>query len=107
MHYVTRMYLGRTRPDHSDIAPVDFDAFVRDVIAPTFTDGFTLIDATGGWSGSTGFIREPSTILEVYHTGSTAVRRKIIDVATTYRRRFGQDAVMVSTLNLSEGVQFL
>lgn len=107
MHYVTRMYLGRNKPDGSAITDAEFNGFIRSTVAAAFPDGFTIIHAEGGWNGSTGFIREPSAVLEVYHDGWAVDRRKVADVATAYRVAFEQDAVMVSTTHLSEAVAFL
>lgn len=108
LDHVTRMYLGRNRPDTGEeVTAAEFNAFIRDTVAAAFPDGFTLIHAEGGWNGSTGFIREPSTVLEVYHDGHIAARDAVRNVATTYRQRFAQDAVMVSTTKLNEGVEFV
>lgn len=107
MHYVTRMYLGRNKPDGAAITDAEFNGFVRAIVAVAFPNGFTIIHAEGGWNGSTGFIREPSAILEVYHNGATPARHAVRNVATAYRNEFQQDAVMVSTTNLTEGVEFV
>ena len=107
MHYVTRMYLGQSMPNGEQVQPAAWEAFVSDTVASAFPNGFTMIPADGAWLGSTGFISEGTIILEVYHDGGIPARHAVRNVAVTYRQRFHQDAVMVSTLNLSEGVQFL
>jgi len=107
MHYVTRMYLGRNKPDGAAITDAEFNGFIRSIVAATFPDGFTIIHAEGGWNGSTGFIREPSAVLEVYHDGARPARVKVKAVAVAYRIAFEQDAVMVSTTNLTEAVEFV
>ena len=120
LHYVTRLYLGRAVPEGArvngivagtgvTVSEATFDRFVGDVISRKFPDGYTLINAEGGWlDARTGrTIREPSTILEVYHDGSMSSRVAIRSVALDYKTSFGQDAVMVSTVNLTEGVDFI
>jgi len=119
MHYVTRMYLGQSIPEGASPAyplkagrpiPADaFDRFVIDTVAAAFPDGYTILKGVGGWRDTTNgvTIHEDAYVLEVYHDGGIHKRDAVRNVAVTYRQRFGQDAVMVSTLNLSEGVQFL
>ena len=119
MHYVTRIYFGRSIPagftgphvanGQSFVDDRAFDAFVDDTVSVAFPAGFSITHGVGGWrDASTGeHVRETSAVLEVYHSGSIRDRDAVRNVAVTYRQRFGQDAVMVATQNLSEGVQFL
>ena len=107
MRFVTRLYFGRNMPDGGAITDAQINGFLREVVSVAFPSGFTLIHAEGGWTGSTGFIREPSAVLEVYHNGFPSDRGAINLVAREYKYRFVQDAVMVVTDTLAEEVQFI
>lgn len=94
--YISRLYLGRARPGgFAQVSHVEFEAWVAEELAPRFPDGWTIIQAEGGWrdaaSGKT--IREHSFIVELAHEIDAPIQA----LARTYKERFGQDAVMVST----------
>ena len=50
----TELYFGLSKLDGSIIALKDFQAFADTVIAKTFAEGSTLIDAHGQWLGQDG-----------------------------------------------------
>ena len=94
----SKLYLGRSRPNgYGQVSHVELDAWVAEELAPRFPDGWTLIHAEGGWrdyaKGET--IREHSVIVELAHAEEDAA--KVHALARSYKERFGQDAVMVST----------
>lgn len=103
--YISRLYLGRGRPGgFAQVSHVEFEAWVAEELAPRFPDGWTIIQAEGGWrdaaSGQT--IREHSFIVELAHNNN---RTPILALARSYKERFGQDAVMVSTV--AANVEFI
>lgn len=95
--YISRLYLGRARPGgFAQVSHVEFEAWIAEELAPRFPDGWTIIQAEGGWrdaaSGQT--IREHSFIVELAHEIDAPIQA----LARSYKERFGQDAVMVSTM---------
>jgi hypothetical protein len=90
-----RLYFGRAIPAGGEVTEADWDAFVAEVIAPRFPDGFTIHRASGHWRGDDGAaVSEGSFILEVVHRGDAAADRAIDEIGRAYRERFDQDAVM-------------
>lgn len=107
--HITRLAFGRAIPgSHGDtVDDAAWDVFEREHIARAFPDGFTVIEAHGGWrdvtTGTT--IEEPSVVVEVAHDGGEEARRAVRIVATIYKALFRQDAVMIVTLPAS--VEFI
>ena len=94
---VSRVYCGLSRPDGSGISESDLRAFIDNTVAKIFPDGFTVMQAQGGWRDvATGHtIREPSAIIELAH--GEADQQHVLDVARAYKAQFSQDAVMVAS----------
>jgi hypothetical protein len=94
-----RLYFGTGRPGGGTVSEAEWSAFVDEVVAPAFPDGFTLWNAAGGWRGADGNpVREASHVLEVAHPGGTAAAASIARVAAAYNARFAQEAVMQASV---------
>ena len=93
---VSRLYLGRNSP-HGEVSDAAWDAFVAITVTPRFPDGFTVFDARGHWRGDDGQTAQEATrVIEVVHDDSAAARAGVDAIGTDYRRRFAQDAVLVT-----------
>ena len=89
------VYFGRNRPDGGSVTDAEWRAFLDQVVTPRFPNGFTVIEATGQWKGQSGVVeRERSAIVTLLHTGSQADRGAVAEVASEYKRRFRQEAVL-------------
>lgn len=107
----SRIYCGRKVPTQNvrrlsdgsvdwrqaNVADAGIAGFVRDYLAKSFPNGWTQINAIGGWldaaSGQT--ITEPSVIFEVLHDHADV--SLVRAVAERYKVRFQQDSVLVTT----------
>jgi hypothetical protein len=89
------VYFGRNRPDGGTVSDADWRRFLDEVVTPLFPSGLTVVDATGQWRGESGKVeQEQSEVVTVFHAGDEASRRAVADVATEYKRRFRQEAVL-------------
>lgn len=96
---LSRIYCGMRKRNGNDVTEREMGAFIREVVASKFPDGFTVLQvAEGGWADmATGMtIREPSRVIEVAHGSQDGER--VLDLARSYKRRFQQDAVMVASV---------
>ena len=90
-----RLVFGRSVPGGGTVAEEDWAAFLRDVVTPRFPNGLTVWRAEGQWRDPGGqLVREPVVVVEVFHPASTSADSALDAVATEYRRRFHQDAVL-------------
>jgi hypothetical protein len=90
-----RLFFGRDIPGGGVVTEAQWSAFVAEVIAPRFPDGFTVWRGSGHWKGDDGVaVSEQTCVLEVVHRNDPAVDTKLEEIARTYRQRFNQDAVM-------------
>jgi Protein of unknown function (DUF3574) len=89
------VYVGRNRPGGGTASDPDWRRFLDEVVTPRFPHGLTVVDATGQWRGQSGVVeQERSEIVTVFHAGDVASRHAIADVASEYKRRFQQEAVL-------------
>jgi hypothetical protein len=89
------LYFGRNRPTGGEVADADWNAFLAEVVTPRFPDGLTIVEAHGQWRGRSGAVeRERTELVTVLHPADPASQRAIEEIATEYKRRFGQEAVL-------------
>lgn len=100
LSHVTRICFGRAIPEGGTVSGEEWQAFQHETLAAHFPDGFTVIEASGGWrdTQTDETIEEPSVIVEVAHDGSAEALAAIRSVATVYKVLFRQQAVMVATV---------
>ena len=90
-----RLYFGREIPAGGTVSEEQWTAFLGDVVTPRFPDGFTVWRAQGQWLDPRGTIVQESVfVLEVFHSGNADTEAAIRAIATEYKSRFGQDAVL-------------
>jgi len=90
-----QLYFGSARPHGPDVTAQEWDAFVRDEIAPRFPQGFTVLEAQGQWRNADGSVaRERSHVLQVAHPADPAAARAVDEIAARYKARFDQEAVL-------------
>lgn len=90
-----QLYLGSARPHGPDVTAQDWDAFVREEIAPRFPQGFTVLEGEGQWRNADGSVaRERSRVLQVAHPADAAGARAMDEIAARYKSRFDQEAVL-------------
>jgi hypothetical protein len=94
------LYFGRNRPTGGEVADSDWNAFLAEVVTPRFPDGLTIVDAHGQWRGRTGAAeRERTELVTLLHPADSASQRAVEEIATEYKRRFRQEAVLRERLD--------
>jgi len=88
------LYLGAAMGDGL-VGDADWTGFLDDWVTPRFPDGLTVLQASGQWRGANGkIVEEPSRVLYLVHAGDEASERKVEEIASEYKRRFDQEAVL-------------
>jgi hypothetical protein len=89
------IYFGRNRPDGGTVSDGEWQGFLDEVVTPKFPSGLTVVDGTGQWRGQSGVVeQERSEIVTLFHAGDEAARQAVAAVASEYKRRFRQEAVL-------------
>src|SRR6185503_6816795 len=88
------LYLGAAMRDGL-VGDAEWTRFLDDWVTPRFPDGLTVLQASGQWRGANGrIVEEPSRVLYLVHPGDEASERKVEEIASEYKRRFEQEAVL-------------
>jgi hypothetical protein len=91
---VDSLYFGTSRPQGT-VTAAEWEAFVRDEIAPRFPKGFTLLEAQGQWRNADGSTaHEASHILQVAHPDDAPSSTALQQIVERYKQRFDQEAVL-------------
>jgi len=91
----TELYFGLSRSDGRSVKPKEWSAFLRDDVGRRFPGGFTVVDAHGQWQNRQGrVVQEATKLLILFHDGDLASERKLDEIVTAYKQRFGQEAVI-------------
>ncbi|RQO49744.1 DUF3574 domain-containing protein [Variovorax sp. KBW07] len=89
------LYFGRAIPAGGQVSDAQWTAFLDATVTPAFPQGLTVIDATGQWRGASGgVVREPSKLVVLLHPRSAKDDEAIATIIDTYRKNFGQEAVL-------------
>jgi hypothetical protein len=89
------LYFGLSIPGGGEVTDADWKTFENDAIARAFPQGFTVLDAHGGWRGTNGeTIHEPSRVVIVTHEDDAKSRSALEEVVQNYRAAFHQEAVL-------------
>lgn len=90
-----RMLFGMNSPD-GPVSETQWQAFLAEVVTPRFPDGLTVYQARGQWRGASGQIeQEDSRAIDLVHVDSADGRRRVVEIAASYKRRFRQEAVLI------------
>ena len=82
------------------IRQMEFGAFLTEVVTSRFPDGLTIVEAHGQWRGRSGLVeRERTELVTLLHPADSASQRAVEEIATEYKRRFGQEAVLRERLD--------
>ena len=93
-----RLFFGRNIPAGGPVSDLDWAQFLSSVVTPRFPKGLTIWQANGQWLDPRGtIVREPVFIVEIFHEQNPDTEAALVAIATEYKRRFGQDAVLRAT----------
>lgn len=89
------LYFGRAIPAGGQVSEAQWAGFVDTTVTPAFPQGLTVLDAAGQWRGRAGeVVREPSRLVVLLHPPNPKDDAAIAGIIDTYRKRFGQEAVL-------------
>lgn len=88
------LYLGTAKPG-GGVDTVEWTQFLEQSVTHRFPEGLTVWQACGQWRGADGkIVEEPSHVLNLVHAGDEASERKVEEIASEYKSRFQQEAVL-------------
>lgn len=93
-----RIYFGRGRADGQTVSDSQLRRFLDSIVRPRF-DAFTIQRGRGYWRNNS----EPSIVLEIIYPDRNA-RHAVRQIAAEYKRRFGQEAVLVVGTDVESSV---
>lgn len=85
-----RLFCGLSIPGGGTVTQADLEKFINEVVEPRFPQGFTMWRAQGRWRGGS----EEVMVLEILHPLDERLGNAVAEIATEYRKRFQQEAVM-------------
>lgn len=91
----TELFFGLSKRGGEIISTKDWQAFADTVIAKTFTDGSTIVDARGQYLEKDGKLISESSKILIVISKLDAERSKQIDIVREkYKKYFQQESVM-------------
>ena len=93
------MFFGRASPDGKrEITNAQWTKFLADIVTPRFPAGLTHLDANGQWRDPRGRIhKERSKLIIAVSPETDDLARRVSEIATAWKTRFGQESVGVVT----------
>ncbi|MES2517760.1 MAG: DUF3574 domain-containing protein [Bacteroidota bacterium] len=91
----TELFFGLSKPNGAIVSSADWQAFADTVIAKTFSEGSTIVDARGQWLGNDGKLVSESSKVLILVSKLTPERSKGIElVREKYKKYFKQESVL-------------
>src|SRR5262245_6962755 len=88
------LYFGTAKPG-GIVDTAEWERFLRESVTSRFPEGLTVWQASGRWRGADGkIVEEASQVLNLIHAGDEASERKVAEIASDYKSRFQQEAVL-------------
>lgn len=89
------LFFGWAIPAGGQVSDAQWAGFLDTAVTPAFPQGLTVLDAVGQWRGASGgVVREPSKLVVLLHPRSAKDDAAIAGIIDTYRKNFGQEAVL-------------
>lgn len=94
---VAELAFGRNVKGGPGVSDADWAEFQRETLSQQFPDGLTVLDALGQWSDPRAkrMVSEPSKFVFLAAPDTQATLQSLRSVTDAYKRRFGQESVMV------------
>ena len=90
-----KVYCGLASP-RGEVSETAWRRFCDKHVSAAFSDGFTVLDATGYWrSGADAAAKERAKVILI--VAPADAREKVLAVARQYRQEFEQEAVLISS----------
>jgi Protein of unknown function (DUF3574) len=96
---VAELAFGRNVKGGPGVSDADWTQFQAETLTRQFPDGMTVVDAVGQWTDPRAKqpVSEASKLVIIVAPDSTATLQSLRLVTDAYKRRFGQDSVMIAT----------
>ena len=96
---LVEMAFGRNVKGGPGVSDADWEQFQRETLSEQFPDGLTVLDGIGEWADPRAkrMLTERSKWVIVAAPDNSATVQAIKTVTDAYKRRFGQDSVLVIT----------
>lgn len=96
---VAELAFGRNVKGGPGVSDNDWAQFQRETLSRQFPDGMTVQDAEGEWADPRAkqLVREPTKWVKLALPDTPSSMQAIRTATETYKRRFGQDSVLVIT----------
>lgn len=89
------LHFGTAKPGGGSVEATDWTRFLQESVTSRFPEGLTVWQASGQWRGANGkIVEEASHVLNLVHAGDAASERKVEEIASDYKSRFQQEAVL-------------
>ena len=91
------LFFGRSDSTGAEVVSEEaWNEFLADTVTPRFPDGLTVMDGRGQWQLESGAIQREGTKI-LYILTSTGALVLLDEVSEEYRRRFGQESVLLTS----------
>lgn len=88
------LYFGTSKADGL-VTAEDWSTFLGDTVTPRFPQGLSVWQASGQWQSEAGpIVQESSYVLDIVHEENAVNEQAIVEIMTTYKERFQQEAVL-------------
>jgi hypothetical protein len=94
---VAEMAFGRNIKGGPGVSDAEWAEFQRETLTQQFPGGLTVMDAVGQWTDPRAkrMVSEPSKFVILAAPDTQATLQSLRIVTDAYKRRFGQDSVMI------------
>ena len=94
-----RLFFGQDIAGRKPLTPTEWSDFLAKKVTPLFPSGFTVYDAAGQWQGAGdhAVTKENTKVIEIEAENTPALRQKLDDIASAYRKQFHQESVGIVT----------
>lgn len=90
------LYFDRNSGPSLVVSDADWARFLDEEITPRFPDGLSVSDIAGQWKGEDSLVvREPAKVVMIVLSGEAGEYARLDAVRDAYRKRFGQESVML------------
>lgn len=95
------LYFGRAIAGGGEVDDAAWQAYAAEVLARTFPDGYSVVDAHGHWRDAQGAAQvEDSRIVVAIHVDDLAADARVREAIARYRERFAQQSVLRERSNV-------
>jgi hypothetical protein len=92
------LFFGRNLASGGEVSQEQFQAFVDNLITPSFPDGLTIFDANGQFLDNTGkLIEEKSKLVTLFVEDTPKSRTALDKITQAYLQQFNQQSVLQVT----------